>query len=365
MVFDDNTDLYSWLNLSTITASSFISLTDSPSSYTSADVGKLITVNPTYDGVIFKSFTPNNVLFAGVNGEVSENAGFYYEYNLDTVTITDADGISTDRTIQLNPFRSVFSRYENSLARIISEVHIESNLIRVKDEFNSAAIQISSGALGIGAGTGGASLTLVGTGGPLTASTAVGVGDPLGTIYFQDNLAISGAIRGYKAGSFLTYIDIITGSSLGGNIAMRLDELKNIFLYGYLSTRDDSATTTPVNFLYTNSTGKVLSAPVTAIPSAPNGLVVGIRTVTTDYTVVALTDEVIIADASANSVRVTLPDATTVTKRTFTIKAFDTTNPIIIDTSAGFIDGLTTYTEFDENNHSVTLVSDGSNYYII
>lgn len=93
-------------------------------------------------------------------------------------------------------------------------------------------------------------------------------------------------------------------------------------------------------------------------------LVKGIRTVTTNTNVSNLTDYTILADGTSNTVTVTLPSASTNEGQIFVIKAVNITNAVTVATSAGNIDGSSTF-PFTLTNQSITVQSDGLNYYII
>lgn len=85
----------------------------------------------------------------------------------------------------------------------------------------------------------------------------------------------------------------------------------------------------------------------------------------TSYTVSA-SDTVVIADATSNNVTVTLPAASTVNGYRFYVKRKDgSANSVTVARSGGdTIDGATSVT-LDAQYTSITVVSDGSNWYIL
>jgi hypothetical protein len=89
-----------------------------------------------------------------------------------------------------------------------------------------------------------------------------------------------------------------------------------------------------------------------------------IRTVTNNTNILAISDYTILADATSNTIDITLPDAATTENQIFVIKAINITNNVTVDTSGGNIDGSSTYT-FSQTNESITVQSNGTNYYII
>jgi len=90
------------------------------------------------------------------------------------------------------------------------------------------------------------------------------------------------------------------------------------------------------------------------------------RTITANYTVTSL-DRVIFCDVSGGSITVTL--AASVDGKLFTLKDINTSLPISANTitilpPAGLIDGGTSLV-LDAANQSVTLIGDGTNYWVI
>ena len=78
-------------------------------------------------------------------------------------------------------------------------------------------------------------------------------------------------------------------------------------------------------------------------------------------------DVIILANANAANVTITLPAASTVSGRKFTVKRTDintTTNTLFINTSSGFIDGQASIT-LNRYSQSYSIISDGTNYWII
>jgi len=107
---------------------------------------------------------------------------------------------------------------------------------------------------------------------------------------------------------------------------------------------------TGTNFLSDNGTYKAISTRV-------------ILTKTGNYTLSA-GDEVILLDATSNTVTATLPTAVGISGTVFIIKCINDTYACNIDTtSSQTIDGNLTLTL--SNMESVTLISNGANYYIL
>lgn len=107
---------------------------------------------------------------------------------------------------------------------------------------------------------------------------------------------------------------------------------------------------TGTNFLADDGTYKTVSSRV-------------ISTKTSDYTLTAR-DEVILLDASSNTVTATLPTAVGIEGTVFIVKCIDATYTCTIDTtSSQTIDGDLTITL--SAMESVTLISNGANYYIL
>jgi hypothetical protein len=112
------------------------------------------------------------------------------------------------------------------------------------------------------------------------------------------------------------------------------------------------------------STGQVLTV-ASGLPSWGQGAFATSTQTGTSYTITN-TDTVIIADATSNNVTITLPVASGVPGYRFYIKRKDgTANTVTITRSASdTIDGATSHT-LDAQYTSATVVSDGSNWYII
>lgn len=78
-------------------------------------------------------------------------------------------------------------------------------------------------------------------------------------------------------------------------------------------------------------------------------------------------DVVILANANASSITITLPTATSVSAQKYTIKRTDINtinNTVLINTSGGTIDGQPSMS-INKQYMSYTMISDGSNYYLI
>ena len=87
-------------------------------------------------------------------------------------------------------------------------------------------------------------------------------------------------------------------------------------------------------------------------------------TITTTYTALA-TDRVIFCDASGGAFTLTLPAS--VDGKTYVIKDKNTasaTDTITVSPTAGLLDGATSF-PIDSLNQSLTVIGDGTNYWII
>ena len=90
-----------------------------------------------------------------------------------------------------------------------------------------------------------------------------------------------------------------------------------------------------------------------------------VNSVMANYTATA-SDRVILCDATGNSITVSLPSASGITGRVYTIKRIDSSaNTVTIDPDGSeTIDGASTYSLSSQWDF-VTIVSDGSNWVII
>jgi len=90
-----------------------------------------------------------------------------------------------------------------------------------------------------------------------------------------------------------------------------------------------------------------------------------VKSVTANYTATA-SDRVILCDATSNSITVSLPSASGITGRVYTIKKVDSsTNTVTVDPAGTeTIDGASTYSLSSQWDF-VTIVSDGSNWVIV
>jgi len=81
---------------------------------------------------------------------------------------------------------------------------------------------------------------------------------------------------------------------------------------------------------------------------------------------VANSDNIIFCNATGGNMTVTLPSAVTFASRTLTVKRTNTTaNTVTVGSAAGTIDGAATYIIPGGTLNSITVVSDGTNWYII
>lgn len=81
---------------------------------------------------------------------------------------------------------------------------------------------------------------------------------------------------------------------------------------------------------------------------------------------VAASDNIIFCNATGGSMTVTLPSAVTFASRTLTVKRTNTTaNTVTVGSAAGTIDGAATYIIPGGTLNSITVISDGTNWYLI
>lgn len=101
--------------------------------------------------------------------------------------------------------------------------------------------------------------------------------------------------------------------------------------------------------------------------STVTGLATGLATKTTDYTATS-TDHKILVDTRTGPISITLPTAVSISGTEYLIKdkfGSAATNPITILTTSGqTIDGAASYV-IGNNYQSITVVSDGANWYIL
>jgi hypothetical protein len=100
--------------------------------------------------------------------------------------------------------------------------------------------------------------------GSTTGSTSIDLSSNGNMNMYSSNNVMSNYINTYydTATTNPTYVVSVSNPSKSNTMTLGLDD---VTFSQYLSNRDDSATFTPVNFLYTDTNGKVLSAPVSAL----------------------------------------------------------------------------------------------------
>lgn len=142
------------------------------------------------------------------------------------------------------------------------------------------------------------------------------------------------------------------------------------YINGFISTaglitKSTDASTIDIQrgTLITNEAGKLLlrlnDGTDQVLVNAPDSLE-DVVSITNNYTVVA-GDNTILADATSNSIDITLPTAVGITGRRFAIKATNVDNLVTLKTtSSQTIDGITTQTFL--LNQSRTVISDGANW---
>lgn len=88
-----------------------------------------------------------------------------------------------------------------------------------------------------------------------------------------------------------------------------------------------------------------------------------IATKTTAYTITA-TDSTILADAAGSTFQVTLPNASSIAGRIYTIKRINATNNVTVGSAGGAIDGVTTKT-LGSQYAAATFQTDGTNWFTL
>jgi hypothetical protein len=115
------------------------------------------------------------------------------------------------------------------------------------------------------------------------------------------------------------------------------------------------------------TTSKILNAAITRAKLATGAIAnVSSTSKTSDYTADAATDDIILVDATANTVTIALPAASGCTGKKFNIKRIDSSNTydVVIDpNSAETIDGAATVDLINQFD-SIEIMSDGTNWFI-
>jgi len=176
--------------------------------------------------------------------------------------------------------------------------------------------------------------------------TSILIGDDTNTGGFSDSIAIGKGAVNTASNEFMI------GSAAG--------TLYDIVNPAYPNSRDDSGTFAPTNFLYTDGSGKVLSAPKSSV------LAGSIRTVTANDAF-GTTDITIHADTTGGAVSITLPDpAASIADFNYNVKIVSgssnvTVNPFAAET----IDGSTSYSIATPlQMTSVSFYTDGTNWFV-
>jgi hypothetical protein len=114
--------------------------------------------------------------------------------------------------------------------------------------------------------------------------------------------------------------------------------------------------------LYVKESGNATNTGWAAAGSGGSGTA-AISTKTTTYSTTT-SDYTILADASSASFTITILNAVGNSGRIFVIKKINSANIVTVATSGGTIDGDSTVSMSDLND-SITVQSDGTNWYII
>lgn len=83
-----------------------------------------------------------------------------------------------------------------------------------------------------------------------------------------------------------------------------------------------------------------------------------------DYTISPIKDFTVVADSSANTVTLTLPDAATVNGQIFNIKAQNNANGVFVNTAGGTIDGFNNF-QYISADDSITVQAGNGNWFIL
>lgn len=90
-----------------------------------------------------------------------------------------------------------------------------------------------------------------------------------------------------------------------------------------------------------------------------------LATIDADYTIDALTDATVLADATSGAIAVTLPDVTPATQQVFTIKKVDSSaNAVTITPASGTLDGEANFV-IDDQYEAISVQTDGTNWFIV
>ena len=198
-------------------------------------------------------------------------------------------------------------------------------------------------------------------GGTFASPGTVTVGSGLGIIAAGENGAFGGWMHVIKGSGATNEVRFGNGANPTSDIAMRILESSQIKLDSYgVGTHTGVAN----RYLAVDSSGNVIEELV------PNESVVGnvrgFATANTASHSILNSHEVTLIDASGTSITLTLPPPANSTNKKFTLKVIDATNSITVNVSGGAnIDSSPSYTRLDSIVESVTVVSNGTQYYII
>lgn len=189
----------------------------------------------------------------------------------------------------------------------------------------------------------------------------------LGTLDGTERISLYKQIGGNK---FVTSQQI--ASLATGNTSVLIDNLDGTYTHddgtGNTNIINTNADSNPFNnSIYGILTGGTVQA---AIDELTTDRGYNVTTKTNNY-LIQEDDDIIIVNASGNTVTITLPNANIIfsklispKKKVFTIKAIDITNSVTVESNGGTIDGEVNFvfqTQFD----SITFVPDGNNWFII
>ncbi|MFH0754494.1 MAG: hypothetical protein V2A70_08015, partial [Candidatus Omnitrophota bacterium] len=375
--------------------------------------GGMLELNPSGGNVGIGTTAPNSMLHVGnaaTGGtfEINGKSGVSNNYKFDTMLGNRlAVLISGIEKLSINNLGNVGVGTTGPRAKleIVASGSTTGTAFQIDDSlFNPKVTVLDNGNVGVGT-TLSAAKFQVGAGTPnafdTTKTTNAYIAGDLevdGKIYGDGSMltGVSGAVSGLttyavpRAGSSTTLVDSGIYTDANGSVgigttfpAYTLDVLTGSIKSGYLYV----AATAYANNLLTYSANANLT--IKTYTSGYNVLInpitgnVGIGTVSpastldvkgsfavnivsksTDYTLTAA-DRVAMVDASAGAVTITLPDPSGIKGRVYDIKKTDASaNALNINTAAGNIDGSASVSTTTPNA-SFTIVTDGTNWWVI
>lgn len=163
-----------------------------------------------------------------------------------------------------------------------------------------------------------------------------------------------------------------TGAAGGGAVAriQTIDgytaqiDAQTILINEFPSTRDDTGSFTPVNFLYTDAAGDLQSSPIGCL-KAPT-----VQTIAATAAFTIGSKDLLLVNAAGGNVTVTLNHPAVGTCAGLTIiKRIDTVagNTVTVTAASGLIDGLASWAMNTNGSDlpALTFYSDGTNFYLV